>query len=126
MFEQENLQGWSISHIISSWHRDLAKAHAAMALSFKHSVETSPGKQQQGGEHPQTLLGAELWVCFSQKMFTEGAERLWPGASLLVFLGKALCRVSDMTEKKTWYQGEHNHALPAKKLNAGRSGLHSF
>lgn len=47
-------------------------------------------------------------------MFTEGAERLWPGASLLVFFGKALCRVSDMTEKKTWYQGEHNHALPAK------------
>jgi len=69
MFEQENLQGWSISHIISSWHHGLAKARAAMALSgaFKHSMETSPGKGQQGREHPQTLLGVVLWTASLRK-----------------------------------------------------------
>lgn len=33
MFEQENLQGWNISHIVSSWHRGLGKANAAIPPS---------------------------------------------------------------------------------------------
>lgn len=46
MFEQENLQGWNISHIVSSWHRGLGKENAAVApsLAFKHRVENLPKK----------------------------------------------------------------------------------
>lgn len=34
MFEQENLQGWNISHIVSSWHYGLGKESAAAAPSL--------------------------------------------------------------------------------------------
>lgn len=48
MFEQGNLQGWNISHIVSSWHRGLGKENAAIAASlafkFKCRVEHSPEK----------------------------------------------------------------------------------
>lgn len=49
MFEQENLQGWNISHIVSSWHRGLGKENAAVApsLAFKHRVENLPKKNQR-------------------------------------------------------------------------------
>lgn len=50
MFEQENLQGWNISHIVSSWHCGLGKENAAVAPSlafkFKCRVEYLPGKKQ--------------------------------------------------------------------------------
>lgn len=47
MFEQENLQGWNISHIVSSWHRGLGKENAAVApsLAFKHRVENLTWKK---------------------------------------------------------------------------------
>lgn len=34
MFEQENLQGWNISHIVSSWHCGPGEENAAIALSL--------------------------------------------------------------------------------------------
>jgi len=57
MFEQENLQGWNISHIVSFWHHSLGKEKAAIAPSlafkFKRRVENLPRKKtaiKTGGE----------------------------------------------------------------------------
>lgn len=88
MFEQENLQGWNVSHIVSSWHRGLGKGNAAMAPreAFKHGVETSPGRWQGWGEEdPQILADNDALVCLSQKTFMEENECLWAGAFLAVF-----------------------------------------
>lgn len=49
MFEQENLQGWNISHIVSSWHRGLGKENSAITASLASECEHrvgNPGKAQ--------------------------------------------------------------------------------
>lgn len=65
MFEQENLQGWNISHIVSSWHRGLGKANTAIPphSAFQHRVG-NPGKAQGEGDTGGTgrpLRGVSLF-----------------------------------------------------------------